>query len=548
MKSMILNRLFYIISAVFAGIYFFTVYTFSVNIPMDDSFLTLQNFLVKFIQADNIGEKISLLLEGIGVGNIHRILFTRLIVLTIYIIFGKLNYSIYVFIIAVFLLGLGMLIYNAIRSENIKGLLVLLIVFLLFNGQIFFNFVEPLCGLANIGIIFLAFLSIFVLSLNNWKYFTLGTILSLLTIYSNGNGMLIIPPVLACLWIQKRIKALIIFGILSIIAALFYFYNLDTTRINNDGIWNNFHERIMYFFYFIGGNLWFPSQKIISFLTGFFFFIVYIWGIFYKDYKKNLFIYACLTFLYMSAAAVAIGNSLISVPIYYRIYSTLFLILTFIVIITNAKIFRLHKIKYLFLIFALLFNVVSIVIYGMEMQKNVESKKVSAYNWINEKKGLMAYTPVEAAFYLNEAEQMGIYKMPHYPLSEYKSSICSSKNYHRKSFQDEILYKIETIEQKESFWIIKGWSYFKSKSMDHTDIYIYLINGKDGTQLIYYPKFERRYDIVQDIRKIKCGFFAVIDETEIPSGVYTIDIGIKSRLKRQGDIFYVSTGQKIEIP
>jgi hypothetical protein len=513
---------------------------------MDDDFLLTQNFLVKFINAEHSGERISLLLEGAGLGGIHRLLFVRLIVLVVYIAIGGLNYNIYVFIIALLLLGLGILTYNMIQDKNTKGLQTLLIILLLFNAQVLINFVESLCGLANIGIVLLAFITMFLLLLNSWKYFVLGLILSLLTIYSNGNGMLIIPPVLACFRIQKRIKALIIFGSVSVIAAMFYFYNLDSTRISGN-IWNNFHERIMYFFYFVGGNLWLPSQKWIAFFAGLFFFTVYIWGIFRKDYKKNLFSYACLTFLYLSAAAVAVGNSFESVPIYYRIYSSLFLVLTALLIMSNVKAFYLHKIKYVSLVFALLFNVGSTIVYYVEMKKTVESKKVSAYNWINEKEGLMAYRPVESAFYLNEAERLGIYKMPQYPLSEYKSVGRSDKNHRKKSFYDGISYKIEYIKQDDIFCVIKGWSYFKSGSMEHKDIYIYLVNEKDKTQLIYLPNFERRYDVIKDVTKIKCGFFAVIDKTEIPPGTYTIEVGIKSRLNMKGDVFYVSTDQKLEI-
>jgi hypothetical protein len=214
---------------------------------------------------------------------------------------------------------------------------------------------------------------------------------------------------------------------------------------------------------------------------------------------------------------------------------------------TDAKRFHLHKVKYLFPVFALLFNVFSMVVYGTEIKKTVENKKVSAYNWMTEKKGLLAYRQEQSALYLKEAERMGIYRMPRYPLSEYKSRICSHKNYRRIQHHRKILYDIELIEHKESFWIIRGWSYFKSGSMDHTDIYIYLINIADGSQLIYYPAFERRYDIVKDLSKIKCGFFAVIDETGIPSGTYKIGIGIKPQLKIKKDVFYVSTGQKIEI-
>jgi hypothetical protein len=352
--------------------------------------------------------------------------------------------------------------------------------------------------------------------------------------------------VLACFCIQKRVKALIIFGALSVIAALFYFYNLDVIRITGN-IWDNFHERIMYFFYFVGGNLWLSSQKWISFSAGLFFFIVYIWGIFHKDYKKNLFSYACLTFLYLSAAAVAVGNSFVSISIYYRIFSSLFLVFTVLLIMSNVKVLRAYKVKYLALAFALLFNVVSMVIYTVEMQRTVENKKVSAYIWLNEKKGLVAYVRAKAAFYLEEAERLGIYKMPQYPLSEYKLAVQPDKNHHKKPFQDGISYQVESVKQEETFLIIRGWSHFKSGSMDHKDIYIYLVNEKDGSQLIYRPNFERRNDVVKDITKIKCGFFAVIDKAKIPPGTYTIEIGIKSRLNIRGDVFYVSTFQAVEI-
>jgi hypothetical protein len=102
-------------------------------------------------------------------------------------------------------------------------------------------------------------------------------------------------------------------------------------------------------------------------------------------------------------------------------------------------------------------------------------------------------------------------------------------------------------QARRNIFDYKGMVVFKSGSMDHKDIYIYLVNEKDGSQLIYRPNFEWRNDVIKDITKIKCGFFAVIDKAEIPPGTYTIEIGIKSRLNIRGDVFYVSTYQTLEV-
>jgi hypothetical protein len=541
MKQTKINYFFMAAAAVFAAAYFFMVYKFMVNIPVDDDFPALQNFLVKYLQTDGFREKMSLIFADHNEG-VHRLLLARLVVLVVYALSGTLNYAVYTVVINLFLIATGIFIYTMIHDRRMKGLALFTVVLLLFNSQNMIQSAYVLSGLSHVGVIFSAFLTIYLLLFNNKISFAAGILASALAIYSNGNGMLVILPVMVCLGMQKRIKALIIFGILSLAAAAFYFYNLNAARITGNSIWDGLYERIMHAFVFIGGNLWIPSFKFISLSVGLFCAAVYVWGIFNKVYKCNMFCYACLTFLYLTAFAAAAGNSDIVMPSVYRIYSSLCLILTVVLLVNNAKRFHIQKVICLFPVPALFFNLFSTVSYIPEMQKLLEAKKVSAYNWIDKGSDLPAYLPyaAESSFYLKQAEALDLYKMPQYPLSEYKAVMVNDR---KIPSPKEIVYEIESIEEKENFLIIEGWSYFKSEEMDHTDIIIYLVSPEK--QFGYKTKLKRKYWI--DARKVKSGLFAVIDRTEIPSGTYRIEIGIKKQLSIKSPVLCVTTDHVLEL-
>ncbi|MDR2470418.1 MAG: hypothetical protein LBD27_08105, partial [Tannerella sp.] len=150
------NYLWIALSTICAAVYFYIVYRFSVNVPMDDDFPTLQNFLVRFVQSEDTGTKISLLFES---GNMHRLLWMRLMVLLVYALCGTLNYSIYAFITSIFLLGTGVLLCWVIRKSTMKGVLMLIAFLLLFNGQNLGNSLFVMSGIANIGSVFITLLS-----------------------------------------------------------------------------------------------------------------------------------------------------------------------------------------------------------------------------------------------------------------------------------------------------------------------------------------------------------------------------------------------------
>jgi hypothetical protein len=365
--------------------------------------------------------------------------------------------------------------------------------------------------------------------------------------------MLIIPPIIAALMIQKRKNYLIIFGVISITAAILYFYGLDNTRMSNY-IWGNIHIIIANFFCFIGCNLWIQYMIFFSLFAGITCVVVYLCGIWNKMYKKDLFCFASITFFLLTAGAVVLGNEPVLsgesvAPWRYRTYGSIFLVLTAIILVNNAEKFRLKKAIYTLPILALIFSSFSTAYCYRKAERRLELRQVTAYHWHKEGKRLGTHYPQvepELIVDLKKAEQMGLYKMPQYPLSEYKSVVHFSKDKNKQSWPEGILYAIENLEEREDFLLIEGWAYLQPESMlmESEDIYLYLVN--EDNQLVCRPNFERRFDIIDDTRKADCGFFAVIDKTKIPVGIYRIEIGVKSRFRLNRPVFHITTNYELK--
>ncbi|MCD7850027.1 MAG: hypothetical protein LUH63_09985 [Parabacteroides sp.] len=81
-------------------------------------------------------------------------------------------------------------------------------------------------GLANIGINLLALLSFyFILAKDDVRFFAGGILVLAITVFSNGNGMAVIPVLLFGLLWQRRKKEAVMVALISILLLVGYFYN-----------------------------------------------------------------------------------------------------------------------------------------------------------------------------------------------------------------------------------------------------------------------------------------------------------------------------------
>jgi hypothetical protein len=362
--------------------------------------------------------------------------------------------------------------------------------------------------------------------------------------------MCIIPPVVAWLASQKQFKKMALFGVPTLIASFVYFYNLDATRINPIYLWNHLDLAVVRFFSFAGGSMWLPTAKFLAFTLGLVCFAVFAWGIVKKHFEKYPFIYLCLAFLYLSSLAAVVGDSTTSInpaPLRYRIYCSLFPTLTALLLGLDPKMFFIKKIAFLIPVFAILFGGGLDVLHCLKMQKICEFKKVSSYNWYVRGSGLANYLAIEKSeYYLNKAQQLGLYQMPKYPLENFvlRPSLCTTIE--NRAYSDNLLFSVDRINEADNFFIVQGWVYSQMNSMEFTDILVFL-NGQNGC-FVFKTFMERHYLLVNyNPTKTDCGFFIVFDKTTVPPGIYTIELGIKSVLNRNKPVVCIKTKSVLEI-
>lgn len=209
-------------------LYYFLFFQYAVNAPKWDDFAIIQ-FVNEISNEPNLSNKISFLLKQ---HNEHRIVFTRVIALVDYYIFGKVNFIHLMFVGNLALLLIVFLIVKMVFQKTKK--FILCFVLLLFWHSLCFyeNIFWGMAAIQNFWIIAWFLLSLYFL-LNNSKYRILVYFFTLIAVYTSGNGILLIS-IYSLFFLVKQDTRLflkwIIFGFIILIA---YFFNYRIPSQNN---------------------------------------------------------------------------------------------------------------------------------------------------------------------------------------------------------------------------------------------------------------------------------------------------------------------------
>lgn len=522
-------RVFYALAAVVAVAYFALVRHFADNIPFWDDYLAEQNFLVRFLQSPDLSERLRMLIEQ---HNEHRLLFTRLTTLAVYLFTGKLNYAVYIILANAMLIGTGLLMYKTINDDRNKAFGTFLIALLLCNGQHLETSIWAMSGLANIGTLFLAIASLYCVLRRETVWVVAGFALSVLTVFSNGNGMFILILALIGLALQRRTKTCAAYAIVSSLSVALYFLDYvrpERTDIGLMDILTRMPQILINLCTFAGLNFWVPSLRIVSIAVGAFCLSVYLWGIWKGWYRTDLFSYASLTFLYLTAGAVAVmwvKDDSFYAPLRYRVYCSSILLLSALLLLNHSRFLQMKRVVYPAAALFLLFNLSGFIYIPKERHRQ-EWRVVSAYKWQHDGQGLAISSDEQAIPYLQAAERMGLYRMPRYPMSEYASSIVP-QSVGSNMNAEEMPHGIDSISMRDGYLIIEGWAFLRDCSMNFSDISLCLISTRNS--YVCTSLAERRYDLKFDVsldRIEHCGFFSVIDTRSIEPGTYRIGIEIR---------------------
>ena len=523
MKTNSIDKIYWALGAVFAGIYFWIIYQNTYNIPRWDDFEVFFRFLCDYIDSPALGEKLALIFEPHGP---HRIVFTRLTVLLNYWITGTVNINVLVLTGNLFMLGIGAMFFVFLRQRKDAGIFALMTVLLLFNGQNFETNTWAMAGLANVGTLLLAMLSVYFVMQPAKPGFIAGIILSVITVFSNGNGMCLFPAVLFSFLLQKRKKELLLFAGVAGMAVICYFLNFNWE--SNSGHSLRTGAVTTGFFHFLGGNLWLPSVKMIALFWGLFIFATYVWAVIGGFYRKNTVWFTFFTFMLLTAAMAVLNRPVEEIaPLRYRIYCCMGTILTVMFYFENRDALHLTRWFKCLVPPVMLFSVFCSLLYLDRVEKDSELKKISTFNWQRSKSGLYGSSGSFGVAVLSRVEALHIYTMPKLPVEEIAATVKTTAD-GWENRNSPVLYHIDFIEDADDCILIKGWAYTDGTGMDFTDIFLWLFNGEQSIKID--PYLERRYDLPVSLAIAEnCGFFAVIPKTELRPGDYKLGIEIRKR-------------------
>ncbi len=199
--------------------FYYIIYINTVNVPFTDDY-NLLDTLYAMQHATTFRAWCEAFFEQV---NQHRFPFERGMMWFILKIFGSENIKAQILVGDSFLIGIIFIYYKSFQSFGLRWYYFIPIPFLLFNLVFFENAYWGIAALQNTPIIFFAFLSVYLLTLQTNTPYFFAIITSAITMFISGNGLSIWIVGAMILIFQKRWKNVGIWAIVATLLLSFYF-------------------------------------------------------------------------------------------------------------------------------------------------------------------------------------------------------------------------------------------------------------------------------------------------------------------------------------
>jgi len=395
-------------------VHFWAVFKYGLNIPFWDDFDTVFSFLIKYLDAGTIFEKLQLVFAQ---HTEHRFALNKIITLLNYYI-SNIDFKLLLIIGNLALIGVLAILYRSCTILKNKLFLLIPITLLIFQPQYNESIYWATAALANFYILLFAFLSIFLLSKNKKLYFYLSIIFALFATFTMGNGLFVFPVGLAILVYQKRYREAVIWFLVTVAIFVSYFHNYISSAGHPSLVQAllNPLNTIIHFFTLIGapfGSLH-PNLLPFSIYVGILIVLYFIYLTIRSYFKKNLVIYSFFLFLLITVFVIAFTRSGFGIEqafsSKYTIVGILFYILSYISFIEIFPFMQKKKFVFVFIVISLAFNVVSYYSNFKYIKDHHDSLVDSMEEWRKNKTGLLYPDQERANKLLIEAIEKNIYK------------------------------------------------------------------------------------------------------------------------------------------
>ncbi len=382
------HRMAWVAAAIPVFYYLWVVWHNTVNVPYFDDFFWAYDFVHAYEKTGSWSERATLVFEQ---HNQHRIVPFKLLLAFLHHAFGHLDFKLISLLGNVSVLGLGVVFAILIRKIGLSAWYFVPVAFLWFQFQYFHNSILSY-GIPNVSVIFFGILSFYFAASQRKKYYVaLSLFFGSLAMFSNGNGLLVLPITALIFLSVKQWKTFGLVYALFVLLLGLYFLNF---RMDYSEVQINFYA-FQYFVNFLGATL--NAQN--STLAFVFTLLLLIFNLHWLVSSRNdnrfafLLLKGILLFVLGTAAMTALVRAIhhIDIPSWYKNYSTLFLMLSLIILYIRAK--ERRRVLLAAYPVSILFWAVSNYLYRPSIEELSSSLQADLYNFKNN--GYWTFLPAQ---------------------------------------------------------------------------------------------------------------------------------------------------------
>ncbi|MBO0930730.1 hypothetical protein [Fibrella aquatilis] len=221
-----------LIAALVVGYYAGTVLWYAYDFPYMDDYPVVVDFLNRLPAATSVGEKVALLMEQ---NNFHRLVLAKGLAWANVLLTGSVDFRVLQYVGLLFLLLTAWLLWRSTEAPasvvsntsltteaGASVLPSLPVLFLLFQFQGWNIAFWSIVAVSNVGAPALALLAFFLANRQREGW---AVVVGLVALFTNGNGILVLPLLAVCWALQLRWRWVLATAAVTIPALLFYFQN-----------------------------------------------------------------------------------------------------------------------------------------------------------------------------------------------------------------------------------------------------------------------------------------------------------------------------------
>jgi len=522
------------------AIYFYFVYSYSLNLPFADDFTNLDQ-VMNIIQASNFNEAFSILLSD---GNQeHRKVFLRIIYILSYAMLGEIDFTVLILIGNFSLVILMYLFFHIVNVPRKNLFYFIPISILLFQLQSWTHMTWTAPAIQLYMFVFTGLTFYFCCKKSNLGFFS-AIFFAMASVSTYAVGWFTMALGWLILIINKRYRHSIAWALVSLIFGFFYFKNFHSSANISSGIqtFDGFKNFLIFYFSFLGSALS-PNKIYIAASFGIILNLYLCYLIRDRYFHKNITVFMFMVFVFLNAIGAAMfradfGIENVFAP-RYKVVSVILVILVYMSLAEKMS-SSLNKFRG-FIVMGILIASASYFLTFKPGKFNLETKNLSlkwlTNQWVNTNHGFF-FTPGNPGVndrtpnaILLRALDNEFYRLPYeflnMPDHAYSPFIslpknCVSEKYNKFSAK---LGVIQIGPESNPYLVrLEGMihSPIGNKKENKPNIYLILKSRESNYIFKTHPHEYLKGSVFFDENLTNAGFIALVPFEKIKDGLYRI--------------------------